>query len=570
MGAKTVAVFAAVCLEITSTRAFLLPNAGPWQCHERTARLLLSDARTRSVRFVSSRPSSCSSSVRMRLGHADIEGELNSSPDSGRATHDRVTELFADSLSDRPWEALFTALATSSTFRDKLWNKEPFLVEAGAAGTAGSSFVTRSFGMDDVAQYIGQYPHQYAAQGTLSPDGKGGWYMKKVGMANGQNAMMTFADVQDALTKGTVVLNSAGAYLSPLAAISLATLESFQMPVGLNVYITAPGMKVSAPPHTDKQDVFVLQTQGSKHWRVFAPPPPSNKKGTDAYARGKGPDQLSLDELQAPLIETNLKEGQMLYIPAGYPHTTDTLSEGQSGPSLHLTIGLDTHIWGLDYAFLREVALRRQKMKTLFQLTGVDRDATALDSALYFSLTEPLPLGFLSSSLLHTRPLPSPPRSRLAQGEADLQVIIESMTASLAAKIKAAEPQRFTESEVTQFTCFPGTKVQILTQCFTGRIDREARPLCCMPAGCVALQESGGNSAPHVLRWQAHTDACAQLAPKGAALHDTPRWCHAEYDSVEFGRFCCSCCFSSGSSCCCCGDFWRGRRWQRNGRWRRV
>jgi hypothetical protein len=53
-------------------------------------------------------------------------------------------------------------------------------MEAAAAGTAGSSFVTRSFNMEDVAQYVGQYPSSYAAQGALSPDGKGGWYMKKV------------------------------------------------------------------------------------------------------------------------------------------------------------------------------------------------------------------------------------------------------------------------------------------------------------------------------------------------------------------------------------------------------
>jgi ribosomal protein L16 Arg81 hydroxylase len=56
-------------------------------------------------------------------------------------------------------------------------------------------------------------------------------------------------------------------------------------------------MKVSAPPHTDKQDVFVVQTQGAKHWRVFKPPSPSKKSTSDPYARGKGPDALTLEEL---------------------------------------------------------------------------------------------------------------------------------------------------------------------------------------------------------------------------------------------------------------------------------
>lgn len=289
----------------------------------------------------------------MSLG--ELESDLMTSLDAGRDEHDRATEMYTGTVSERPWGALFTALATSQTFREKLWAKEPFVTEAAAAGTGGSAFLKRSFRMDDVAQFVDQYPSAYAAQGTLSPDGKGGWYMKKVGTGQGQDAMMTYADVQESLKHGTVVLNSAGAYLTPLATISLATLESFQLPVGLNVYLTAPGMKVSAPPHTDKQDVLVLQTQGSKHWRVFAPPAPSNKMAADPYARGKGPDALSLDELGEPLLETHLEPGQLLYIPAGFPHTTDTLDKESTQPSVHLTVGLDTHIWGLDYATLREL-----------------------------------------------------------------------------------------------------------------------------------------------------------------------------------------------------------------------
>ena len=54
----------------------------------------------------------------------------------------------------------------------------------------------------------------------------------------------------------------------------------------------------------------------------------------------------------------------MLYIPAGYPHTTDTLlepveDEVASQPSVHLTVGVDSHIWSLSYAHLRQHALTR-------------------------------------------------------------------------------------------------------------------------------------------------------------------------------------------------------------------
>jgi len=93
--------------------------------------------------------------------------------------------------------------------------------------------------------------------------------------------------VQEALKSGTVVFTSAGfnmpkvhlPYISPasplhlplhlplylpcisrqLASVSLAALDAFGLPNCLNLYLTAAGMRTSAPPHTDKQDVFVLQ-----------------------------------------------------------------------------------------------------------------------------------------------------------------------------------------------------------------------------------------------------------------------------------------------------------------------
>ena len=349
------ALLSALLLAAESAAAYVPTPSAPWALRRVPhARLV-----TRAGHFaaVGARPRTGRRSLRSLalMSHGELEADLTTSLDAGRDAHDRAAELYSGTVSERPWGALFTALATSRTFREKLWAKEPFVIDAAAAGTAGSAFLTRSFRMDDVAQFVNQYPSAYAAQGALSPDGKGGWYMKKVGAGQGQDAMMAFADVEESLKQGTVVLNSAGAYLTPLATISLATLEGFQMPVGLNVYLTAPGMTVSAPPHTDKQDVFVLQTQGSKHWRVFAPPAPSNKMAADPYARGKGPDALSLEELGAPLIETNLGPGQLIYIPAGFPHTTDTLEQVSTDPSVHLTVGLDTHIWGLDYATLREL-----------------------------------------------------------------------------------------------------------------------------------------------------------------------------------------------------------------------
>jgi hypothetical protein len=47
-----------------------------------------------------------------------------------------------------------------------------------------------------------------------------------------------------------------------LGEFSLAALDAFGLPNCLNLYVTGAGTVTSAPPHTDKQDVFVLQTCG--------------------------------------------------------------------------------------------------------------------------------------------------------------------------------------------------------------------------------------------------------------------------------------------------------------------
>ena len=93
------------------------------------------------------------------------------------------------------------------------------------------------------------------------------------------------------------------------------------------MYVTAKGMRTSAPPHTDRQDVLVVQMEGAKRWRVFTPPADGGvKPNADPFARGKGEDSLPLHTLLEGkegrlgtelLMDVVLREGDILYIPAG-------------------------------------------------------------------------------------------------------------------------------------------------------------------------------------------------------------------------------------------------------------
>ena len=58
---------------------------------------------------------------------------------------------------------------------------------------------------------------------------------------------------------------------------------------------------------------------------------------------------------------------------------------------MHLTVGIDTHIWSLNYAGLREVCLRRGGIPDKTILTKAPYEA-------YWDLQRTLPLGFLKST----------------------------------------------------------------------------------------------------------------------------------------------------------------------------
>jgi len=256
----------------------------------------------------------------------------------------------------------FTQLAMSPEFAADSWARRPLLMDT-VPGVVGS------FTLDDLQAAVDD-DFLDAGRGIPDEDAPGGWKMAPVSQPRGpsfEDAKMRFIDVETAMSQGTVVFNSAGAHIPALGTMCLAALDAFDLPNCLNLYVTAKGTSTSAPPHTDKQDVFVLQACGAKRWRVFGPPSPSKKPLADPLARGKAHDALALSELGEPLIDTVLAPGQLLYVPAGFPHTTDTCNTGEAGAaadedSVHLTIGLDTHIWGLNYAGMRSGALARAQL----------------------------------------------------------------------------------------------------------------------------------------------------------------------------------------------------------------
>ncbi|KAM4620252.1 ribosomal oxygenase 2 isoform 2-T2 [Polymixia lowei] len=104
--------------------------------------------------------------------------------------------------------------------------------------------------------------------------------------------------------------------------------------VGSNVYIT-PQKSQGLPPHYDDVEVFILQLEGEKHWRLYSPTVP--------LAR-----EYSLEpenSIGSPTHDIILKAGDLLYFPRGTIHQADT-PEGVDH-STHLTLSTYQNMsWG--------------------------------------------------------------------------------------------------------------------------------------------------------------------------------------------------------------------------------
>lgn len=130
----------------------------------------------------------------------------------------------------------------------------------------------------------------------------------------------------------TIVLQALHRQWPPVAAFCRDLELELTHPVQANAYVT-PASSQGFAIHHDTHDVFVIQTHGRKEWRVYAPVIPL-----------AGKEQRWSSDLRdpgAPLLETELAPGDVLYIPRGFPHDAKARRE----VSIHVTVGIQARTW---------------------------------------------------------------------------------------------------------------------------------------------------------------------------------------------------------------------------------
>ncbi|HET9897323.1 MAG TPA: cupin domain-containing protein [Streptosporangiaceae bacterium] len=98
-----------------------------------------------------------------------------------------------------------------------------------------------------------------------------------------------------------------------------------------SVAFLTPAGKPGYPVHHDPVDLFIVQLEGTKRWRLWDP-------GPTRHSTAEGYTEESLGE---PSIQTELQPGDVMYLPYGTPHA----AAAQEKASLHLSIMMRPRRW---------------------------------------------------------------------------------------------------------------------------------------------------------------------------------------------------------------------------------
>lgn len=149
-----------------------------------------------------------------------------------------------------------------------------------------------------------------------------------------------------------------------LAALAGEFEAAFAAPVDIHFYVT-PAACGGFGWHYDAEEVFVLQSAGSKAWSL-------RKNTVNPWPLIETlPHDMQYGREIMPLMRCQLEAGDWLYIPGGYWHTTEA---GAESYSLSIGIAARTGIDLLDFARreLLESLRWRQRLQPLGDLCGLD------------------------------------------------------------------------------------------------------------------------------------------------------------------------------------------------------
>lgn len=207
----------------------------------------------------------------------------------------------------------------------------------------------------------------------------------------------------------TLVLQGLHRTYEPVLRFTQGLAADLGHPCQVNAYITPP-QSTGFSDHYDVHDVFVVQVEGEKRWRIREPvwPLPLRDQPWDQHR-----DAVEKAAEREPLEEFVMTPGDVLYLPRGYLHSATALGD----ISIHLTIGV--HQWTRHH-------LAEQLVAAALQSLGSD-EMTRGSLPLGVDVADPATLGEEISAV------------RQALADALAEVPDRTVTAGLAGRARGAQ-----------------------------------------------------------------------------------------------------------------------------------
>ncbi|XP_076017470.1 ribosomal oxygenase 2 [Genypterus blacodes] len=224
------------------------------------------------------------------------------------------------------FDSLIHPMGTEEFFRD-YWEKKPLHLQRSELGT--SSYYQSLFQLSDLKSLC-SHGLEYARDVNVCRcvNGKKK-VLNKEGLVKHSVLHKDFVN-----NKATIQFHQPQRFKDELWRIQENLECFFGALVGSNVYIT-PQESQGLPPHYDDVEVFILQLEGQKRWRLYNPTVPL------AREYSLEPE----DNIGEPSHDIILKTGDLLYFPRGTIHQAETPKEVTH--STHLTLSTyQSMSWG--------------------------------------------------------------------------------------------------------------------------------------------------------------------------------------------------------------------------------
>jgi len=218
-------------------------------------------------------------------------------------------------------------------FATAYWGRAPLLSRAGElGGPAGFADLLSPAAVDELLSRRGlRTPFlRVAQQGKVLPTarftGAGGAGAEVADQVLDEQVMRLYAE------GATLVLQGLHRIWPPLIEYARRLGRELRRPLQVNAYLTPPGSQ-GFSTHYDTHDVFVLQVDGTKRWRIH---PPVLADPLEKQAWGGRADEVAATAAGEPALDVVLAPGDALYLPRGWLHSAEALGSR----SLHLTVGV--------------------------------------------------------------------------------------------------------------------------------------------------------------------------------------------------------------------------------------